>query len=50
MIFGNQINFVFIDKSGYINSLEFQDILSVLDINLSPEGYDQILKEGDLDS
>lgn len=38
------------DKSGYINSLEFQDILSVLDINLSPEGYDQILKEGDLDN
>lgn len=40
----------FSDKSGFINSLEFQDILSVIDIKLTPDAYEQILKEGDLDS
>jgi Ca2+-binding EF-hand superfamily protein len=38
------------DKSGYINSIEFQNVLSALDIHLTREAYEQILREGDKDS
>ena len=37
------------DKSGFINSTEFNDVLMQLDLQISDDAYESILKEADLD-
>lgn len=37
------------DKTGRINSSELERILQSLNVNLSKQAYEQILKEGDRD-
>jgi Ca2+-binding EF-hand superfamily protein len=37
------------DKSGVINSTEFNEVLSALDLQITDEAYENILKEADLD-
>jgi Ca2+-binding EF-hand superfamily protein len=37
------------DKTGRINSSEMEKVLEKLNVKLSKEAYDQILKEGDKD-
>jgi Ca2+-binding EF-hand superfamily protein len=38
------------DQTGRINSSELEKVLEKLNVKLSKEAYDQILKEGDRDS
>ena len=37
------------DKTGRINSSELERVLQSLNVNLSKQAYEQILKEGDRD-
>ncbi len=42
-------NYFDADKTGRINSSEMEKVLEKLNVKLSKEAYDQILKEGDKD-
>ena len=42
-------NYFDADKTGRINSSELEKVLAKLNVKLSKQAYDQILKEGDKD-